>query len=139
MHDSDAAKTSRTTWFSLLREELTLIDDKDCVDPHGEVDEQVEVVHGIASLEERRLFTYALRLEEMSARLMVDARFCRGGQEERQRLLARAYEADVKAKVVREVLWADVMDEFGCWAPDRYVGLRSGFTVVSGRRTKEGT
>jgi hypothetical protein len=130
---SDDSKV-RATWHSMLKEELSLIDEHDLINPDAEVDDQHETVVGVAPIEDQKMYTYAERLEEKATRILVDARFTRDGSTERERLTRKSFEMTIKSQIVRDILWANLKDEFDLWAPHLYVGLRKDFVVVSGNK-----
>lgn len=122
------------TWLSMLKDSLSLIGESDLINPDGEVDEQSETILGVAPLEDQKLFTYAEKLEEQATRMIVDARFCREGTDEKEKMARKSYELTLKSGLCRDMLWTNLKDEFDCWAPHLYIGLRKDFVVVSGRR-----
>ena len=134
--DSGSPKV-RATWLTMLNDELRLIDETEILPIDGDVDFDKETLHGVASLEDRKLYTYAENLEERSARMLVDARYTRDGADAKERLIRKSYEMSLKSGIVRDLLWSNLKDEFDLWAPQLYVGLRKGWIVVSGRREPE--
>ena len=135
-NDSDAPNV-RITWLAMLKDSLSMISEDELLNPEGEVDESSETILGVAPLEERRRFTYAERLEEEATRMLVDARFTREDSKEKQRLVKKSFELTMKSGLLRDMMWTNIKDQFDCWAPELYVGIRKGFVVVSGRRTEE--
>jgi hypothetical protein len=131
--DSDRPKV-RATWHSMLKDELQMIDSSEVYNPDGEVDENAETVLGTAPVEDQKLFTYAEKLEERATRMLVDARYTREGSEEKERLVRKSFEMTMKSGIVRDILWANLKDEFDCWAPHLYIGIRKDWVVVSGKR-----
>lgn len=134
--DNSDAPQIRTTWHSMLKEELGMIDQTDLINPDAEVDNTLETVLGVAPVEDQSLFTYAEKLEEKATRILVDARYTREGLAEKERLVRKSFEMTLKSGIVRDILWANLKDEFDCWAPHLYIGLRKDFLVVSGKRTE---
>ena len=125
----------RGTWFNLLKIELGMIDDDQLLNP-GADQQPHETLLGVASALDKRLFTYSEKTDEKSTRTLVDARYCQD-PEERTKLFNRAYELSIKANIAKDLLWANIKDEFGMWDADKYVGLRRDFAVVSGPRRRE--
>jgi len=133
--NTNDGKQVRATWFDFLRSELGMIAYDELIDPEIEQQDTDKPV-GRAPMEDRRLYTYSEKLEEKSARTLVDARFCRNA-EEREGLMEKAYEYNIKAGIAREIMWSNLKDEFHLWDPSVYVGLRKDFVVVSGIQKKE--
>jgi hypothetical protein len=75
-------------------------------------------------------------LEEQATRMLVDARYTREGSEEKERMVSKSFELTVKSGLLRDMLWTNIKDQFDCWAPHLYVGIRKGYVVVTGRREK---
>lgn len=126
----------RGTWFNLLRIELSMIEDDSLVNP-GADPQPHETVIGVASSLDKKLFTYAEKTDEKSTRLLVDARFCQDEQQ-REAFFNRAYELSIKAGIAKDLLWANIKDEFNAWDAGKYVGLRRDYTVVTGPRSAAG-
>jgi len=133
MNDSGNGRV-RTTWLAMLKDSLSMIDESELYNPDNDVDESVDTVLGTAPLEERRMLTYAERLEEQATRMLVDARYSREGSEEKEKMVRKAFELTAKSSLLRDMMWANLKDQFDCWAPHLYIGLRKDFVVVTGKR-----
>ena len=136
MSDDRDDRKSQTTWLAMLNDSLSMISEDELLQPDGEIDEATETVLGVAPLIEQRRFTYAEKLEEQATRMIVDARFTREGSDEKEKMVRKSFELTMKSSLLRDMLWTNLKDQFDCWAPHLYIGLRKDYVVVTGRRTK---
>jgi hypothetical protein len=126
-------KTDEGSWLSMLKMELSLIDNSDLKEPKlelGEDDNKDETIVGTASLEARKLWTYSLAMEEKATRSLVDAKY-EESVDKREALMKIAAETRAKSDMAHSILFLSLRDQFGIWNPTLGVGIRSGWKVVS--------
>lgn len=125
------------SWFSMLKMELSLIDEDDLIEPglqeddDDEDDNDNETELGVASLETKQLWTYFCRLEEKATRALVEARYDRSSVDSREETQKRAAEMKAKAEMARSILFLNLRDQYKIWNPYLGVGLRRGWKIVS--------
>jgi hypothetical protein len=127
-------KDEESSWLSMLKMELSLIDEEHIIEPGMEEDddpEENETELGIATMEIRRLWTYFCNLEEKATRAIVDAKYDRTTVSSREEKLKKAAEMRAKAEMARSILFLNIRDQHGIWNPHLGVGLRRGWRIVS--------
>lgn len=128
-------KDEESSWLSMLRMELSLIDESSLIEPGLEEDDDEEKDNetdlGVATMEVRRLWTYFCRLEEKSTRAIVDAKYDHTSVASREEKLKTAAELRAKAEMARSILFLNIRDQYGIWNPHLGVGLRRGWRIVS--------
>ena len=115
-----------SSWFKLLPMELSTIDESDFVEPAYEQEAKDSPVGEMSDIT-RRLFTLSLFLEKNARQAGLDARYC-ADKTERLELRAKSQECMEKAKLIADLMWISIKDEFGLWG--KPVGVRAGYKVV---------
>jgi hypothetical protein len=132
-----STKKGSANWFAMLREELAMIGPEDLIDPAGDSDADVdhgETILGVASMDIQKLMTYVEKMEEASTRTIVDARFTRDSRETQENLAIKSFEMATKADAARAIVGILLRDEFDLWVPNKSIGIRKGFVVVTKNR-----
>lgn len=114
-----------STFLKLLP--LELQDVKEYHEPEGELGSNDHIV-GEASEDIRKLFTYGKNLQKRYVTLEMEMKLT-DNLSKRGELETQHQEFQAKARVISQLFWIAVRDEFSLWdKPD--VGIRQGYQVV---------
>ena len=118
-----------STWLKILPLELSQV--TEFVVPTDEVGEG-DVVLGDANLDMKKLYTLAQEVRILSEQAKVDRLRARSEQETKEfegKILEYAY----KSRVLFELFYIAVADEYKTWGNSYSYTLKKGFTVVARR------
>lgn len=115
------------TWIGLLPLEL----DNISVDQYIEPNEDMQVTDkeiGIMPESVRKLYTLARMMEYDAGMKVLDARIS-NDQELKADLDSKRFESSCKCKLLMDLMWIDLRDEFHTW-DNPNIGIRRGYKVV---------
>jgi len=115
------------TWLYSIRLELENMGNDQLIEPPGDMQPDDNLVDQ-AGLEIRKLYTLSMLLEKAAAEAQIAARYDPDSQK-RSQSEEKIYELTQKAKVVRDIFWITLRDEYGLWSKDS-IGVRKGWQVV---------
>lgn len=130
------ASDTSTSWLAFLRMEMSMLEEKDLVEPSSNGDEEVEEGEsyvGEMPMECRKLWTLFCMKEEQSTRMIVDARYARGDVAKKEEMHMNAYEVRTKAEMCKDLMYLNLKDQFKLWSPHLSIGIRAGWKVVTFR------
>jgi len=116
-----------STWLKLLPLELDGINKSDFIEPDHPLTKGDQEV-GEMSVMSRQLYSLGISLEKAANQHNLDATYCNDSAKKPE-LEARATELMSKARILKELMWVGIRDEFGLWGEN--IGVRVGYKVVS--------
>lgn len=114
-------------WLKILPLALSEMDESDIMEPEHPIGENDHLIGEMSDIT-RRLFTLGRLLQKDATQSALDAQYC-NDKTKKAELQARASEFAAKSKVLKDIMWIGIHDEFGLWGVS--TGVRSGFKVVT--------
>jgi len=116
-------------WFKLLPLEIKEMPESEIIEPDREPGPHDQIVlDSEISLELKKLYTLAIKLQEEAEKAQLAARYCRDPQN-KQRLEEQANEYFGKANCLGMIFWVSLRDETHLWG-EQMSQVRKGWKVV---------
>jgi len=115
-------------WFKLLPLEIKEMPESEIIEPDREPGPHDQIVlDSEISLELKKLYTLAIKLQEEAEKAQLAARYCRDPQN-KQRLEEQANEYFGKANCLGMIFWVSLRDETHLWG-QQMSQVRKGWKV----------
>ena len=118
--------------LKILSIEMAGIGKGDYIEP-AYLEEDRGEVKGIMTDDQKKLFTIATKMQKVSDEAVLEAKYCHNNEQQRTEAIKKAMEAHVKAKIIRDIMWADIKDTLGLWEYPE-IAVTQGYKVIAIKR-----